>query len=305
MIEVREVSKCYGSLAVLDQVTFSVAPGTVYGIVGANGSGKTTLLKTISGVFRPDRGSVLINGVSVHGGHHGLHLFIVTDEPYLLSQATPQIMARFYRGYYPDWSEQVFRALLDLFGLNFKAKIGSFSKGMQRQTVLALALASGASCLLLDESFDGLDLAKRNLCRSLFRLYAARRSAAVVLSSHNLRELEGAAHNVAMLEGKHLAFDLSVEDLHDRYRKYRIPCSSLLGGVSGMLVEFLQTAPAVRWYRWEEDGFSFVADAAVGDTSASFATLGIADLEISTPTLEEIFLSEKQASNADLEAIFA
>ena len=65
------------------------------------------------------------------------------------------------------------------------------------------------------------------------------------------------------------------------------------------------TAPAVRWYRWEEDGFSFVADAAVGDTSASFATLGIADLEISTPTLEEIFLSEKQASNADLEAIFA
>jgi ABC-2 type transport system ATP-binding protein len=305
LIEVRDVVKRYGSLTVLDGVSFAVADGSVYGLVGANGAGKTTLLKTVSGVFRPDKGAVLMGGIPLHGGGQTQRLFIVTDEPYLLPQATPHLMARFYRGYYPGWSQRVFEDLLDLLGLGLRAKIGGFSKGMQRQAVLALALASGSPCLLLDESFDGLDLTKRNLFKSLFRLYAARRKAAVVLSSHNLRELEGAVDRVGMLEGKHLVFDLSVEELHARYRRYRVANTLIPDGVAHRLADALVASPAVRWFRRGEDGFSFVADASSADLLGALADLGIQAPETSAATLEEIFLSEKQASHADLEGIFA
>jgi ABC-2 type transport system ATP-binding protein len=319
LIEVRQVTKRYGSLTVLEDVSLTVADGTVYGLVGANGAGKTTLLKTISGVFRPDAGAVLFGGAPLGAGRGGQRPFIVTDEPYVLPQATPLQMARFYRGYYPDWSRRVFVDLLDLLGLGLKAKIGGFSKGMQRQAVLALALASGAPCLLLDESFDGLDLAKRNLFKTLFRVYAARRGATVVLSSHNLRELEGAVDFVGMLEGKHLIFDLSVEDLRSRYRKYRVPlgrgaaahgasdggAAPPAAGLTARLTALLAQSPAVRWFHHDPDGFVFVADAAAGDLLGELAALGAPRPRVSAATLEEIFLNDKQAATADLEAIFA
>lgn len=218
MLEIQNVTKRYGSFTAIEDVSFTVANGTVYGLVGYNGAGKTTLLKTVAAVYLPDGGQVLVDGASAHGRRTPERTpFIVADEPYFLPQATPNAMRDYYAGYYPDWSDGTFRNLLALFKLDGKAKIGGFSKGMQRQTAILLGLATGARTMLLDESFDGLDLSKRILLKKLLRLYARKRQASVILSSHNLRELEDVADNLGMIEGRHLIFDESIEGLHAKY----------------------------------------------------------------------------------------
>lgn len=218
MLEIRGVTKRYGSFTAIEDISFTVADGSVYGLVGYNGAGKTTLLKTVAAVYLPDAGEVLVNGESAHGRRTPERTpFIVADEPYFLPQATPDAMRDYYAGYYPDWSDGTYRNLLALFKLDARAKIGGFSKGMQRQVAILLGLATGARTMLLDESFDGLDLSKRILLKRLLRLYARKRGASVILSSHNLRELEDVADNLGMIEGRHLIFDESVEGLHAKY----------------------------------------------------------------------------------------
>lgn len=218
MLEIRGVTKRYGGFTAIEDISFTVPDGTVYGLVGYNGAGKTTLLKTVAAVYLPDAGEVLVDGTSAHSHRTPERTpFIVADEPYFLPQATPNAMRNYYAGYYPEWSDATYRNLLSLFKLDGQAKIGGFSKGMQRQTAILLGLSSGARTVLLDESFDGLDLSKRILLKALLRRYARVRNASVILSSHNLRELEDVADLLGMIEKHRLIFDESVEDLHAQH----------------------------------------------------------------------------------------
>lgn len=218
MIQVEGISKRFGGYQALSDITFSVEDGSVYGLVGYNGAGKTTLLKIIAGVYRADAGRVLIDGVEVGRNRKpDQALFIVADEPYFLPQATPLTMRGFYRGYYPAWSDEVFERLLEIFGLDPRAKVAGFSKGMQRQLGILLGFATGARSMLLDESFDGLDLSKRNLLKRLLKQYAAEKRAAVILSSHNLRELEDAADHLGMIKDSRLTFNGGVAEVHAEY----------------------------------------------------------------------------------------
>lgn len=218
MIEVTGISKRFGAHTALSGITLSVEDGMVYGLVGYNGAGKTTLLKIIAGVYKPDAGEVRIDGVPMHNdrvSHDSL--FIVADEPFFLPQATPETMRSFYRGYYPHWSDDVYERMLALFDLDPTAKITGFSKGMQRQLGILLGFATGVRTMLLDESFDGLDLSKRNLLKRLLKQYAREKGASVILSSHNLRELEDAADHLGMIKSCKLTFDGSVAEVHERY----------------------------------------------------------------------------------------
>lgn len=218
MIEVTGISKRFGAHTALSGITLSVEDGMVYGLVGYNGAGKTTLLKIIAGVYKPDAGEVRIDGAPMHNdrvSHDSL--FIVADEPFFLPQATPETMRSFYRGYYPHWSDDVYERMLALFDLDPTAKITGFSKGMQRQLGILLGFATGVRTMLLDESFDGLDLSKRNLLKRLLKQYAREKGASVILSSHNLRELEDAADHLGMIKSCKLTFDGSVAEVHERY----------------------------------------------------------------------------------------
>ena len=218
MLEIKGVTKRYGSFVAIRDITITVPNGCVYGLVGYNGAGKTTLLKTVAAAYLPDEGEVLVDGKSAHKVRTPARTpFIVADEPYFLPQATPETMRLYYRGYYPAWSDGTYRNLLALFDLDPKAKIGGFSKGMQRQTAILLGLATGARTMLLDESFDGLDLGKRILLKRLLRQYSRVRDASVILSSHNLRELEDVADRIGMIDGHALVFDDTVDDLHAKH----------------------------------------------------------------------------------------
>ncbi|MDR0350244.1 MAG: ABC transporter ATP-binding protein [Coriobacteriales bacterium] len=215
MIEVAHITKRYGgarTAPVIEDVSLCVRDGSIFGLVGYNGAGKTTLLKIIAGVYRPSAGEVRLDGRT--GAPRPGELFIVADEPYFISQATPRTMGRFYRGYYPAWSAERYLKLLEVFGLDEHARIEGFSKGMARQCGIALGFASGARALLLDESFDGLDLAKRRLIKRLLKGYASVRNAAVLVTSHNLLEIEDIADDLGMIDGSRLVFSGSTEEIH-------------------------------------------------------------------------------------------
>ena len=169
MIEIKNVTKKFGDFTAIEDISFKVEESSIYGLIGYNGAGKTTLLKTCAGIYRADGGSVLINGENVYdNGKLRSDLFYVPDDLFFLKNASLNKMKAFYKGYYPNFSDRVFNNMVEAMGLDVKKNIGSFSKGMQRQAEVVLAMSTRPKYMLLDEVFDGIDPQKRNLCKKMF-----------------------------------------------------------------------------------------------------------------------------------------
>ncbi len=211
------VAKRFGSHVALEDVSLSVENGMVYGLVGYNGAGKTTLLKIIAGVYKPDAGTVRIDGVPMHDdrlSHDSL--FIVADEPYFLPQATPETMRSFYRGYYPCWSDDVYERMLALFELDPTAKVRVLERHAAAAGHPAGVCHWGAHHAFgrkLRRAGPGkaqpAQAASEGVCAGAGRFG--------YLASHNLRELEDAADHLGMIKGCHLTFDDSVAEVHKQY----------------------------------------------------------------------------------------
>ena len=206
MIEINRVTKAFGDKTVLDNVTVTIADGSIYGLVGYNGAGKTTLLNLIAGLYRPDGGNITADTedgkLAVYGSEQVRRdLFLIPDDPYILPQASLSTMAAFYRGFYPHFSMETMEKLTEIFGLDPKKKLNGFSKGMKRQAAIILGLSSRARYLLLDECFDGLDPNIRLTVCDLLMEYMAETGATVIMASHNLHEIEHICDTVGMLNG--------------------------------------------------------------------------------------------------------
>ena len=226
MIEMNHVCKSFGEKTVLDDITLSVSDGSIYGLVGYNGAGKTTLLSLIAGLYRPDRGNItadIPDGKLTAYGSEAVrrNLFFIPDDPYILPQANLNTMAAFYRGFYPNFSMETYRRLVNLFGLDPKKRLSSFSKGMKRQAALILGFASRSRYLLLDESFDGLDPTIRMTVCDLLLEYMAETGASIIMASHNLHEIEHISDTVGLLSGAHIVYSGDVEDMKSRYVRIR------------------------------------------------------------------------------------
>lgn len=223
MIEVKNLTKKYGKFVAIENLSLSVGKSSVYGLVGYNGAGKTTLLKTIAGIFRPDAGSVTIDGKDVFSHADARRkMFYVPDDLYFGYNYSIEKMAKFYAGYYPDFSYETLDKLCGVFKLDKTAKINSFSKGMQRQAAMILGMSTLPEILLLDESFDGLDPAKRNLMNSMLIEYAADRECSIIVSSHNLHELVDICDHIALINGKKIVLDCSVDEMSASRCKFRV-----------------------------------------------------------------------------------
>lgn len=223
MIEFKHVTKKFDDFTAVEDISFKVEPSSIYGLIGYNGAGKTTLLKTAAGIYRPENGEVLMDGQNTFNNNDIRKLmFYIPDDLYFPMNSTPRSMAKFYADYYPNFSFKTFDNLIELFGLDKKKKIRGFSKGMQRQTEIVLALASKPQFLLLDETFDGLDPQKREITKKLFVEYIAEKEASIIISSHNLVELSNLCDNAGLINGKHLTMDCSVYDISQNYSKLRL-----------------------------------------------------------------------------------
>ena len=202
MIEVRGLVKSYGSFRALDGLDASVPDGAVYGLVGPNGAGKSTLIRHLAGIYRQDAGTVLIGGEQVYENPAVKgRIAYIPDEVFYYGQASAMDMMRFYRDMYPHFDRQRFDALGELFRLDPKCPIRRLSKGMQKQAAFWLAMCLRPDVLVLDEPVDGLDPVMRRQVWNLVLADVAENGTTVLISSHNLRELEDVCDHVGIMNG--------------------------------------------------------------------------------------------------------
>jgi len=219
VIAAKNISKNFAGSAALTDVSISVKKGSIYGLVGSNGAGKTTLLKILAGVYRQDQGEVLIDNQKVFENIAiKSRTVFIPDSLYFFSQYTVQDMAKFYQRIYANWNEERYQKLKNAFQLDEHKKIQQMSKGMQRQAAFWLALSITPDFLLLDEPLDGLDPVMRQKVKNLIIQDTAAREMTVLISSHNLRELEDLCDCVGILhQGRSIVekdLDALKSDIH-------------------------------------------------------------------------------------------
>ena len=197
MLEMKNVTKRFGTVAALDDLTMTVPQGGVYGLVGPNGAGKSTAIRHLTGIYRPDAGTVSLNGQPIWENPKMKQIIgYIPDDVFYFPSATMEDMRRFYRGMYPSFDDALFDRLYDAFRLPKKGQIRRFSKGMQKQAAFHLTLAIRPQVMILDEPVDGLDPVMRRQVMSLVLSDVAEHGTTVLISSHNLRELEDVCDHV-------------------------------------------------------------------------------------------------------------
>lgn len=223
MIEIRDAVKRFDGFAALDGATLTVPTGAVYGLVGPNGAGKSTLLRAISGVYRTDSGSVTVDGAPVweDPAVKGRISSIPDDWFYFLQSSTRDMM-KLYRGLYPAFSMERYEKLEKVFPIDPKKPIRHLSKGMQKQAAFWLTMCCMPEYLLLDEPVDGLDPVMRRQVWSLVLDDVAERGTTVLVSSHNLRELEDVCDHVGILDHGKVLLERSLEQLQDNMVKLQV-----------------------------------------------------------------------------------
>lgn len=190
MIEISNITKRFGHFVCLDEVSLTVQDGTIYGLVGENGAGKSTLLRLIAGVYRADAGEIRIDGKKASAVSAKKDVFYMPDRQYYERSATPLAVGRFYRNFYPEFSMEDYRYLLEGFGLDETALVDSFSKGMKKQVFIAAAICTNTRYLLCDEVFDGLDPQVRRAVNDILVSASQGRKLTVLVVSHYLEELD-------------------------------------------------------------------------------------------------------------------
>lgn len=223
MINLSHIAKRFDSKLVLENVQWDVPKGCIYGLVGPNGAGKSTLLRIIAGVLKADEGQVLVNQQEIYDNPLiKKHVLFVSDDPFFLAQSSLKEMRVFYEIFYPSFNEAMYNRMLSLFKLDEKARIQDFSKGMKRQAGLILALSVSPDVLLLDEAFDGLDPVMRLTLKRILADELINREMTVIISSHNLRELEDICDRIALLNDHEIVLQDEVEALRLNYHKLQV-----------------------------------------------------------------------------------
>ena len=298
MIEVRNVTKKFGDFTAIEDLSMSVGNSSVYGLVGYNGAGKTTLLKTIAGIYKADGGEVLIDGAdSYDSAKAKSKLFFVPDDIYFEAYSTIAKMAEFYSGYYKNFSYELLDKLCEVFGLDKNAKLNSFSKGMQRQAELILALSTNPQIILLDESFDGLDPAKRSLMNKMLIEYTAERECSIIISSHNLHELTEICDHIALINGKKIVLDCCVDDISASRCKFRLAFSD---------EKTEDDFAGLEYSKFKLDGriITLTMKGDADDNEEKLKAFNPLLIERYPLTLEEIFLEEMEGTDYDFSEIF-
>ena len=224
MIEVKHVVKSFDGFHALDGLTMTVPQGAIYGLVGPNGAGKSTILRHLAGVYRPDAGEILFDGTPVYENPAvKSRMAVIPDELYDFGSASTRDMMKFYRGIYPQFDAERYEKLREAFpAVDEKRPIRRLSKGMQKQSAFWLALSCRPDYLLLDEPVDGLDPVMRRQVWSLLMGDVADHGTTVLVSSHNLRELEDVCDHVGILSRGKVLIERSLSALQENVVKMQV-----------------------------------------------------------------------------------
>lgn len=294
MIEIKKITKNFGEVKALDNLSFTVSSGAVFGLVGSNGAGKSTLLRVLNGVFKADGGEALIDGENVFENQKIKDkCFFVPDYPYFSNGDTIQKNAFLYRKIYSGWDEDYFKQLCATFPINTKQRIVNMSKGMQRQSALILALSTRPKYLFLDEIFDGLDPVVRQLVKKLIITNVTDNGTTVMIASHNLRELEDICDHIGLLHKGGIILERELDDLKLGIHKIQIAFNS---DVDDNLFSDLEIVNKSR----NGNLFNLTIRGNEQDFIPKLEALNPAFMESLPLTLEEVFINEMEGAGYDI-----
>ena len=297
MIQAQNLTKIFRSAAqpkphaALRDLTCTIPGGCIYGLVGSNGAGKSTFLRLLSGVYRPDEGSILVDGLPVWDNPKAKNkIFYVPDDLYFLPQTNMKKMARYYRALYDQFSEERFDKLTETFGLDPTANLNTFSKGMRRQAATVLALSTMPDYLFFDETFDGLDPVMRRLVKQVIYADVLDRGTTTIITSHSLRELEDTCDQLALLHQGGIVFESDVQNLKTNLYKVQIAFAEPFD-------EKKFTAVGINVVTYEQLGSvaTFIVRGDRTGTEEKLRCMNPLLLDLLPLNLEEVFVYEMEA----------
>ena len=291
MLKLENVTKTFGAFKALDDLTLTVPRGAVYGLVGPNGAGKSTAIRHLSGVYKPDSGRVLLDGEPIFENPQAKsRICTIPDDIFYFPSATIEDMKNYYRGMYPTFDEELFRQLGQEFQLPRKSPIRRFSKGMQKQAAFHLAVSCRPDVLILDEPVDGLDPVMRRQIWSILLGDVAKRETTVLVSSHNLRELEDVCDHVGILDKGKMLLERSLADMQGSTVKLQ------LVGQTPEELDVLHESQSGRLQTLIVRGTAEEVEALVAKTEPAY-------FDILPLSLEEIFIYELGGVNYEVKNI--
>lgn len=288
MIMVNNAVKEFRGFRALDGVNMNVGKGEVYGLVGPNGAGKTTLIRHLTGVYRPDMGEIYINGEPVYENRRvKAGISYIPDELFYFLQADTREMMRYYRGIYPQFDMKMFERMREFFpSIDVKRNIRRLSKGMQKQVAFWLAICCRPQILILDEPVDGLDPVMRRQVWGILLSEVEENNMTVLVSSHNLRELEDVCDHVGIMNKGKIVIERSLSDLQGNISKIQVACQTGMPKLPEPF-EVLHMSNTGRVYTLIVRGNPKEAEKAIITEDSSRAIVDVLPL-----TLEEIFIYE-------------
>ena len=285
MIQVKDLVKTFDGFRALDNANVTVPQGAIYGLVGPNGAGKTTLLRHLTGVYRPDSGTLSVDGWEVwENPAVKTRIASIPDDWYYFMQASIREMMRYYKGFYPQFNRERYEKLKSVFALSETQPIRRMSKGMQKQAAFWLAMCCMPDYLILDEPVDGLDPVMRRQVWGLIMQDVAERGTTVLVSSHNLRELEDVCDHVGIMNKGTVLLERSLSELQDNTVKLQIVFDGDAPELPASLTVLHRSAVG-RVH-------TIIFRGAQRDIEAALAQFKPVFLEAVPLTLEEIFIYE-------------
>ena len=284
MICVENVVKRFDGFAALDGLNIHVPQGAIYGLVGPNGAGKSTIIRHLAGIYRQDAGEILVDGQPVYENVAvKSRIAYIPDDLYFFLQAGVRDMMRFYRKLYPRFDMDVYNRLRDVFQLDEKRPMRKLSKGMQKQAAFWLAVSMRPDILILDEPVDGLDPVMRRQVWSLIMGDVAERGTTVLISSHNLRELEDVCDRVGIIHGGKTLLERSLSELQENVIKVQTVLPQGQGVPEGLQLLHESQSGRVK---------TLIVRGNAEEVSARMAAASPLFFDLLPLTLEEIFIYE-------------
>ena len=286
MLEAKHVVKTFDGFRALDGLTMTVPTGAVYGLVGPNGAGKSTIIRHLAGIYRQDSGEVLLDGQPVYEDPAvKRRMTVIGDDWYYFPQANIREMAHFFAGLHPAFSWERYEKLKQVFPLDEKMMLRRMSKGMQKQAAFWLTVCCMPEYLILDEPVDGLDPVMRRQVWSLLLGDVAERGTTVLVSSHNLRELEDVCDHVGILDHGRVLLERSLSDLQDNTVKLQVAYPGVTEPVLPTEMQILHRSHVGRVY-------TYIVRGSREDILRRMQITEPVLLESIPLTLEEIFIYE-------------
>ncbi len=297
MLKAQHITKRFGDVTALNDVSCTVPDGCIYGLVGSNGAGKSTFLRTICGIYRPDEGELTFDGQPLYENPHAKsNLVFVPDDLYFLHNATVERMAKLYKASYRFFDEERYNVLLEQFRLPRKRSISTFSKGMRRLTSTALALSVKPKLILFDETMDGLDPIMRHIVKNMIIDDITARGTSAIVVSHSLRELEDMCDQLALLHQGGIVLEQDVTDLKTNVFKVQIAFADSFDRSR------FDRLPIMHYHQ-QGAVAQLIMNGNREETEAHLRELSPLLLEILPLTLEEVFTYELQARNYDFASL--